>query len=107
MTPADTSFQTLVLWVAALSTLVSFASVIWNIFSGPSKRNASKLEDHELRLNAIEQTLLSLPKATDMHELKLAVVNQTGKIETLTAIIERMEAVVIRHENHLLDSSRK
>jgi hypothetical protein len=34
MTPADTSVGAVVLWVAAFSTLVSFASVIWTIFSG-------------------------------------------------------------------------
>lgn len=121
MTPADTSFQTIVLWAVALSSLISFASVIWTIFSGPSKRNASKLDahaerldNHELRLSGIEQTQRALPTANDMHELELAMERLKGELKTNSAvmaghsaIMERLEVIVSRHESHLLDSSRK
>lgn len=121
MTPADTSLQNLVLWIAAISTLISFSSVIWSIFSGPSKRNASKLDghserldDHELRLSGIEQTQRAMPTAKDMHELELAMERLKGELKTNSAvmaghsaIMERLEVIVSRHENHLLDNSRK
>ena len=121
MTPADTSLQTLVLWAAALSTLLSFGILICSIFSGPSKRNASKLDEHsarldghELRISGIEQTQRALPTANDMHELELAMERLKGELKTNSAvmaghsaIMERLEAIVSRHENHLLDGGKR
>ncbi len=117
--PAETSVADIVLWFAALSTIVSFGTVIWNIFSGPSKKNAdrisavsARLDDHGLRLSAVEQSQRSLPKTSDMHELELAMTRLQGEIKTMSAvmagqsqIMERLETIVGRHENHLLDGS--
>jgi Protein of unknown function (DUF2730) len=114
MTPADTSLQTLVVWAAALSTLLSFGILIWTIFSGPSKRNASKLDahsarldDHELRLSGVEQSQRSLPTGNDMHQLELAIEQLKGELKSYRAIMERVEAIVSRHESHLLDGSKR
>lgn len=121
MTPADTSFQLIILWVAGLSTLVSFGSVIWTIFSGPSRRNATRLDDHgkrlddhELRISGAEQSQRALPTSKDMHELELAMERLKGELKTNStelagyrAIMERLEAIVSRHENHLLDGNKR
>lgn len=116
MTPADTSFQVVVLWVAGLSTLLSFGTALWMIFSGPSRKNSSQLEthgkrldDHDLRINGMEQAQRSLPTSKDMHELEIAMEQLKGELKTMSAIMagqsaimERLEAIVSRHENHLL-----
>lgn len=119
MSPADTSFATIILWVAALSTLLSFGTAIWTVFSGPSKKNAAKIDnladklaslDH--RLGSIEQSQKVLPSKDDMHELELAMERLKGEMKTLSqvlhgqsALMERMEAIVGRHEEHLLKKS--
>lgn len=118
MSPADTSFQAVILWAAGLSTLISFCSVIWTIFSGPSRRNSTRLDEHgkrldqhELRISGVEQSQRQLPSTQDMHELELAMEGLKGEIKTMSAvmagqsaIMERLEAIVSRHENHLLKS---
>lgn len=50
MTPADTSFQSVMLWVAALSMLVSLGTALWNIFSGPSKKNGASIAEMSARI---------------------------------------------------------
>lgn len=121
MTPADTSVGTVVLWIAALSTLVSFGSVLWTIFSGPSRKNAStlsdhgsRLDDHALRIGSIEQSQRALPSTKDMHELELAMEQLKGEIKTMSAIMagqsaimERLEVIVGRHESHLLEGNKR
>ena len=116
VSPADTSFQGIFLWVNGLSALLSFAVALWMIFSGPSRKNASQLEihgkrldDHNLRINGMEQAQRALPNSKDMHELELAMEQLKGELKTMSAvmsgqsaIMERLEAIVSRHENHLL-----
>ena len=120
MTPAETSVQSIMLWVAAISMLISCGTALWSIFSGPSRRNSSKLDEHarrldayELRISRSEQSQTTLPSSKDMHELELAMENLKGEIKTMSAvmsgqsaIMERLEAIVSRHENHLLDGNR-
>lgn len=117
--PADTSVATIILWVAGLSTLLSFCTAVWTIFSGPSKKNSTKIDqlsdklaamDH--RLGSIEQSQKVLPSKDDMHELELAMERLKGEMKTMSevmkgqsAIMERMEAIVGRHEDHLLKKS--
>jgi hypothetical protein len=116
VTPTDTSLGTIVLWVAALSTLISCCSLLWTIFSGPARRNASKLDvhgtrldAHELRLGAIDQTLRAIPAKEELHELELAMTRLQGEMKTMSEamrgqaeIMKRVEALVGRHEDHLL-----
>lgn len=114
--PADTSVQVLILWALALSTMINLGTVIWNIFSGPSRRNAAKLEEHGKaiegqghRLSAVEQAQRALPSKEDLHAISLGMSEMRGDVKAMraemegnTAIVERLEAVVSRHENHLL-----
>lgn len=116
MTPADTSLGAIVIWVAALSTLVSFSSVIWTIFSGPARRNgtrldqqAARLDAHELRLGAMEYAISAIPAKEDLHELELAMTRLQGEMKTMSEamrgqgeIMKRVESLVARHEDHLL-----
>jgi hypothetical protein len=116
MSPADTSFATVVLWIAGLATMLSFGTAIWTIFSGPAKRNATRLDGqgnrldaHELRLGAIEQTLRAIPAKEELHELELAMTRLQGEMKTMSEamrgqaeIMKRVEALVGRHEDHLL-----
>lgn len=121
MTPEETTVQVLIVWALALSTLINFGTVIWNIFSGPSKKNGARLDvmaaaltGMDQRLSAVEQNQRVLPSKDDMHELELAMERLKGEMKAIgqvmagqTAIMERMETIVGRHEDHLLQSGRK
>lgn len=116
MTPANTEVADLLLWVVALSTFFSFGSLIWTIFSGPSRKNSSrldahsdKIDDHAMRLNALEQAQRSMPTKDDMHSVSMALEGMKGEMKAMSvemrgnlAIMERLEIIVSRHENHLL-----
>ncbi len=93
--------------------VLSFGTAIWTVFSGPSKKNAAKIDnladklaslDH--RLGSIEQSQKVLPSKDDMHELELAMERLKGEMKTLSqvlhgqsALMERMEAIVGRTKN--------
>lgn len=109
MTPADTSVQSIILWVAAVSTLISFGTVFWNIFSGPSKKNSAKIGELEGRMGAndvevqrLRDKVEAMPNSQMMHRLELALARMEGHIDRLderlkpvTAIAERMQDLLI------------
>lgn len=106
-----------VVWVVALSQLLTFGLTIWGLMASGSRANAKKIEEHgqrldkhDLRISTAEQTLRSQPTATDLHDLELAMEQLKGEMRTMSAVLsghvaimERLEAIVSRHENHLLD----
>lgn len=116
MTPAETPVGDVIIWTAAISVLLSFGTAIWTVFSGPSRKNTSrldahadKLDDHAMRLSALEQTQRSMPTKDDMHSVSMALEGMKGEMKAMSvemrgnvAIMERLEAIVSRHENHLL-----
>ena len=120
VSPADTSFAVIMLWIAGLGTLLSVGTAVWTIFSGPSKKNASRLDehgkrldDHELRISRVEQSQAALPTASNMHELEIAMTRLQGEIKTMSAVMEgqsaimmRLESIVSRHDTHLLEGNR-
>lgn len=116
MTPEETTVQVLILWALALSTIINLGTVIWNIFSGPSKKNGARLDAMSVTLGALEHRIGSvetkqaaLPSKDDMHELELTMSKLSGDIATMNEklsghvqIMTRLEATVSRHEDHLL-----
>jgi TolA-binding protein len=119
MTPAETSVADVLLWIVGLSTLLSFATAAWTVFSGPSRKNAAlidalkcRIDDQDKRLSTVEQAQITLPKSGDIHQLELAMTRLQGEMKTMSVamqgqsnIMERLETIVGRHENHLLDGS--
>ncbi|MDB5658333.1 MAG: hypothetical protein JWS10_948 [Cypionkella sp.] len=119
MTPDDTSVQVLILWALALSTFVNLATVVWNIFSGPSKKNGVRLDSLTVEVTAIGQRVSMMdqqqqsgPSKKDVHELELTMMRLSGALDVMNVklsshgeIMERVEATVSRHEEHLLRKS--
>lgn len=105
-----------VVWVVALSQLLTFGLTIWGLMASGSRANAKKIEEHgkridrhDLRLSSVEQSIKDSPTKDDMQKLSLAMEAMRGDIKVMRAeleggmaIMERLEAIVSRHENHLL-----
>ncbi|WP_417726191.1 DUF2730 family protein [Roseovarius sp.] len=73
-----------------------------------------RMDRHEARLSRLEQAVQNMPGKDDMHALQLELVRQTGSMEKMAAVMEgnamitaRLEAIVSRHEQHLLDGGKK
>ncbi len=116
MTPEETTVQVLILWALALSTVINLGTVVWNIFSGPSKKNGARLDALaaqiglvDQRVAKVEQAQQALPSKDDMHELELVMEGLKGELKAMSAVMKgntdimaRLEAIVARHEEHLL-----
>ena len=69
---------------------------------------------HETRLQSLEQTVTGLPAKDHIHDLKLELAALRGELKAMAAVMEgnnkimvRLETIVTRHEDHLLDGGRK
>ena len=100
-----------VVWVIALTQLLTFGLTIWNLLSSPSRTNGKRLDVIDGRVQAVEQTQRSGPTKDDLHGLELALGDLKGEMKAMRAamdgnskIMERLETIVSRHEDHLLKS---
>jgi uncharacterized coiled-coil protein SlyX len=114
VTPAETTFQDVVLWVIALSSLVSFGTVVWNIFSGPSKKNSSAIVELTARLGAqdvevqrLRDKVEALPNASMMHRLELALARMEGHIDRLDERLKPVTAIAERMQDLLIEQGKK
>lgn len=78
------------------------------------KTGSDRMDRHERRISVIEQTVQSMPGKDEMHGLQLELVKQTGAMNEMRAVMEgnakimaRLETIVSRHEDHLLDGTKK
>jgi len=67
----------------------------------------------EARLARTEQTLTGMPAKDDIYQLQLSLVEMKGDLRAMQAtmsgnnqIMGRLEAIVSRHEEHLLDGAK-
>ncbi len=63
MTPEETTVQVLILWALAMSTVINLGTVIWNIFSGPSKKNGARLDALAGQLGLVDQRVAKVEQA--------------------------------------------
>lgn len=110
-----------VVWVIALSQLLTFGLTVWNLMASGSRANAKALDAHKtlldhhgLRLSSIEQTIADSPGRKDMHELHIALSEMRGDLKEMRAtmkgnneVMRRLETIVSRHEDHLLDGAKR
>ena len=112
--PADTSVQVLNLWALVLLTFTNLGATLWNILSGPSKRNASELKAHSDALNGLDRRVASLedagrdaPKQKDFHELELQMSQLVGTMGLLTERLKPLEKVTERLQEWAMEHKTK
>jgi hypothetical protein len=73
-----------------------------------------RLDRHQGRLDRLDQSVASLPGKEDMHQLQIQMIRISGTMDRMEAVMEgsgkimsRLEAIVTRHEEHLLSENRK
>ncbi|WP_233193105.1 DUF2730 family protein [Acidimangrovimonas sediminis] len=78
------------------------------------KEGSDRMNRHDARIERIEQTVRGLPAASDMHTLELRLVEMSGDLKALAAVMEgntkvmsRLESIVSRHEDHLLEGGKR
>jgi Protein of unknown function (DUF2730) len=113
MTPADTNVADVVLWIVALSTIFSFGSLIWTMFSGPSRRNATRLDEmngrldrHDHRLQSLEQEMRAMPSKDDMHKVQLSLGRLEGQFAVLNERLAPVKAISERMQELMMEQGR-
>ncbi|RJE87123.1 DUF2730 family protein [Paracoccus onubensis] len=68
-----------------------------------------RLDRQEVRLGSVQQTLQTMPGKDEMHGLSMSISEMRGEMREMRAvmegnnrIMERLETIVTRHEDHLL-----
>jgi hypothetical protein len=100
--------------VSALALMLSFGTTIWTIFSGPARKNATKIEGMEARLSAVETAhhrlrdrVDGLPNADMMHRLELSLARLEGHIDRLDERLKPVAAISERMQEILIEQGRK
>lgn len=77
------------------------------------KAGSERMDRLDARLASVEQALRALPTKEDMHALHIALRDLSGEMKVMSATMEgnakimsRLEAIVARHEDHLLGGAR-
>lgn len=77
------------------------------------KEGRARMDRHEARIASLEQSIQAMPVKDDLHALQLELARQTGALGEMNAhmvghakIMERLESIVSRHEDHLLGGKR-
>lgn len=75
------------------------------------KQGSRRMDDLARRVDALDGTVKGMPGTRDLHEVQLALATLNGSLGKVEAVIQgnaqimtRLEAIVTRHEQHLLES---
>lgn len=73
-----------------------------------------RLDRVQGRVDRVEQTISTLPGREAIHNIELEMTRISGAMETMTAVMEgnqnimsRLEKIVGRHEDHLLNEGKR
>lgn len=95
------------LWLMGTSVLLSLSAMVVAYLG----RRHKETEILGRRLDAVDERLKSIPAKEDVHSIEVALANLRGDIRVLTTsmaghgeILKRVESVVGRHEDHLMQN---
>ncbi len=105
----------------AASFFGSIGAVAYTFFATRQKdldvcldAGSERMDRHERRITSLEQTVAALPDRGDIHKLELHMTRIGGTMERMEAVMEgnqkimsRLELIVSRHEDHLLDGAKR
>lgn len=72
------------------------------------------MQAHEQRIQRLEDAVKAMPAMTDLHRIDLSVERMVGSMKRMEAVLEgnqqimqRLETIVSRHEDHLLSGAKR
>ena len=102
-----------VVWVIALSQLLTFGLTIWSMLSSGSRANAKRLEEHAAqlgrhseRIQTVEQAMRDIPTRDDFHKLDKQMTQLSGSLDVLTERLKPLEAITDRMQELLLERGK-
>jgi len=102
-----------VVWVIALSQLLTFGLTVWNLVSSGSRANAKRLDEHAAmlgrhseRIQGVEQAMRDMPSREDFHQLDKQMTELRGAMAVLTERLKPMAAITDRMQELLLERGK-
>lgn len=102
-----------VVWVIALSQLLTFGLTVWNLIASGSRANARTLETHgetlrglDSRLSAVELSMREIPTRKDFHDLDKQMTELRGSIGVLMERLRPVEAISERLQEVMIEQRK-
>ena len=80
---------------------------------GRFRDGAKRMDRHDSRIQALEQSVATMPSKDDIHAIELHMARINGTMSRMEAVMEgssqimsRLEKIVTRHEDHLLTGKK-
>ncbi|WP_353429012.1 DUF2730 family protein [Paracoccus denitrificans] len=103
----------LIVWVIALSQLLTFGLTVWNLIASGSRANARTLETHgetlrglDSRLSAVELSMREIPTRKDFHDLDKQMTELRGSIGVLMERLRPVEAISERLQEVMIEQRK-
>lgn len=107
--------------IKAFSLVLSVSAVIYTFFATRRKdvderlhTGSKRMDLLDQRVASLEQTVIGLPGKDDVHSIELHMERINGTMSRMEAVLEgnqkimsRLETIVTRHEEHLLEGARR
>lgn len=113
MQPEILNISPIIVWVIALSQLLTFGLTVWGLISSGSRANARRLDEHAARLqghgdrlSALEMAQREGPSRQDFHDLDLRMTRLQGAMEVLTERLKPIEAISERLQEVMLERGK-
>lgn len=110
MTP---ELQTIVVWAAGLSTILSLTTTVWNLVSSGPRANARVLGEHAIRIDKVErradrleQIAENAPSRDMLHRLELSITKLDGEMGQLSERLIPVASIADRMQELLLLQGR-
>lgn len=114
------SFDLVDLVIKVSAFVLSVAAMIVAWFGGRHKdietrfaAHGQRVDEIDRRTQRIEQVVATLPGRDDLHGLEIAMTQISGQLSVIgeamngqREIMKRLESIVSRHEDHLLEGKR-
>lgn len=105
-------------WSLSLPFLFSVVAMIYTAWAtrrqGVDEKfraGSKRMDEIDNRVGRVEQSIEGMPAKDDLHQLQLAMADMAGEMKAMAAsqrstndLLRRLETVVTRHEEHLLDA---
>ncbi len=95
-------------WIGFAISVFTFVGLIRNTLNSGEKKLEERMDraektliDHDRRVQRMEDALPHLPSKDSVHELKLAIVEMTGRMGTLGETVGSVSRTVHRIDDYL------
>lgn len=94
-------------WLGAIALIISVGTSITTFLTSGAKANAKTLNDHERRIQDIENDLKHMPDQQAVHRLELTLKDMQAEIIKIAASAEQSARATARVETYLMADKGK